>query len=650
MFCPKCGTNAGDGIFCPNCGNRLPVLNGGNTPAAQQTAENLVTPVQSAVNEVNEAVNSFATAEENRAGNVAASAENTVGETAGSVEPVPMAEQVPMAPPVEMAGSVPSQPADSASPVQAETVQGTEQMQQTEAAQPIQSTQQTPPVQNTAKVQQTVTVASQMMNSAPQQAFTAQPPVKKKKKWPLVTGIVIAVAAVIAAVIFFAWPAIEGIISPKSKAVKALKSVTGSYQDRVEETLKSGSGVATLENSKVTGNYEVKKLVFGGVDYTDALKSKYIIFNTEQSIDQGSYAGTIGIGSDSSKATLSMEYYMNGTRLYFKFPQLSDQAFYVPVDTGDLDFSGVSGLGSTGSVDPKQLEQYMPYIEALLEDIFDAVDNFWENLDYDYLGKDTYKSPNGDIKVRIYDITIKEEVVKQLIKDMVENVLDDDELSSFTSLLAMTGYNKESLLKEIDKMNLNMPDIKFQMYINEDGEIIKFIVNLADYGSKQNGTVSIAFIGKDKPQDMVELASDFEDGNIKCLVGVQGDKLELKLDILPNQTEYPDEFLTVEVKASGSAGNMSIEELSAKGNIDGAALDISLSGESKTSSLVTLSKSASDFRGAVNPDSMTDRQMENFLSDVFDNRAVLEKILSDSLLNDILPEEITDAGNRIRLY
>lgn len=565
MFCPKCGTNAGDGIFCPNCGNMMPVINGVVPPVQPEAAP--ATPVTPAAE---------------------------TPETPAVETPVTPVAETPVTPAVE-------------SPVQ--------------------------PAPAKPKVQQTVTSASQVRPAAQQPSFNDEPVMKKKKKkWPVFVGIFAAVA-VIAAVIFFAWPAIEGIISPKSKAVKALKSTTAGLRDS-SNFMTGGTSGLDMNKNRLTGTYKLDSLVIGGEDIAKDIKTEYVMIDSEQDMTSGCFAGTIKLGPDSQKSVLSIEYYMNGNKLYFKIPEIDGAVFYVPVDMGDINFGNVqSGMQS---VDPSQLEAYKPYIEAMMNDIVDALDDFWENIDYDYEGKDVYHSSNGDIDIRKYKITIKEEHVKQLIKDLISNILDDKELSTFTSLLAMTGYNEEMLLNSIDTANLNMPDFKFEMDINKSGEIVRLMLDLADY-SNQSGTMSVGFIGKDKITDMIEFEVVTSDVVMKGSVATAGDAVNVKFEMTPDQTKNPGEFLEFDLKMSGNTDSIKIEYMNFNGNFgDGETVEFSCSGESRISTFVSLSKSASQFRGAKDLENMDYSDMLYILGG---SRDVLENVVSDKWLESIVPEQ-----------
>ncbi|MGN0480215.1 MAG: hypothetical protein ACI4EV_01440, partial [Lachnospiraceae bacterium] len=489
------------------------------------------------------------------------------------------------------------------------------------------------------KVQQQVISASSTFGNNPRpEAFAGEQGnvVKKKKKWPKVLAIVAVIAVVLGAATYFAWPMIEGFISPKSKAVHALKNVSGNAKEAIDDAFTNGIKLE-IDNTKTTSDIKLEKAVFDGVDYTNAIKSKNFFSVNEVSVDDGEMAGTVGIGT-SSNPVLSLEYYISGTRAYFKIPQLTSQSFYVNVDS-NMDLSGLSNLGSMGSIDTSAMQAYSKYVTAASNDIFDALDDFWEDLSYEYVGKDTYNSINGDIKVGVYNVTITEKAIKSFVKNMLNNLFDDKELSSLTSLISLTGYTKDSIISMIDQQAVFPSDfdgIKFQMYVSDKGDITKLILDSADYGSDQQAKIGIAFVGKDNPTDMIEFEVISDVATCKAYFGIENGNLTAKMDMVPDQSKNPDEFLSFEINGKANGNSFDLTKLSIKGRFNDQEMDVEASASVSTSSFVYLSHDASDFRNATNVENMSLAKQESLKEEILENLDVLEKILSPSLINDII--------------
>jgi len=558
MFCTKCGKDAGNGIFCPSCGNRIMPL---ETPG---------TPVEMPV-------------------------------TPGT--------------PVEM-------PATSGTPVEMPATSGTPvEMPATPGA----------PVAPTAPAEDPA-------------SFGIQKPIKKKKKWPMVAGIVIAVLLVLGVAGYFVYPLLLPIINPKAYAVSAFKNTTSKLADNAEGVMKNADFSAATNSQEVSLSLQLDKLDVQDSSILSDFSGKNVTMTIQASPSESVESGTITLGTSGS-AALTIQFYMDDSDFTFKIPELSSQTFSISVSSitanSDYSYSEISNMMSSLSSSDiqKYMNQYSAQIKAVIQDTIKGLDTVIENADYTRTDSKTYESENGDIKVSVYDIVISEDAIKKGVLATINNLFNDKELSSYTSLLTMAiGQTKQELISEVASADLGIDKIPFTVYINNDKEIVKTIVDLNKI-TGDDAVFSVEFIGKDKPYDYIVANVTADSTTAKITAKNESDNFYYGVDVRPDQTMYKDEFVTFGIQGktqkSGSDINITIDKLFATGNVEGADFDVALSGTTALKTISSVPSKSSSLSKAIDVEYMTTTQLKTILTEVSNNIPKLKGKLPDSFLSEM---------------
>ena len=475
-------------------------------------------------------------------------------------------------------------------------------------------------------------------------SFGIQKPIKKKKKWPIVTGIVVAVLIVLGVAGYLVYPLLLPIINPKAYAVSALKNTTSKLADNVEGVMKNADFSAATNPQEVSISLQLDKLDVQDSSLLSDFSGKNVTMTIQTSPIDSVEAGTITLGTSGS-AALSIQFYMDDSDLTFKIPELSSQTFSISVSsitaTSDYSYSELSDMMSSLSSSDiqKYMNQYSTQIKAVIQDTIKGLDTVIESADYSRTDSKTYESENGDIKVSVYDIVISEDAIKKGVLATINNLFNDKELSSYVSLLTMAiGQTKQELISEVANADLGIDKIPFTVYINNDKEIVKTIFDLNKI-TGDDATFSLEFIGKDKAYDYVVANVVVDNSTAKIIAKNEGDTFYYGIDIRPDQAMYKDEFVTFGIQGkmqkSGSDISITIDKMFATGNAEGADFDVALSGKTTSKTISSVPSKSSSLSKAIDVEYMTTTQLKTILTEVSNNIPKLKGKLPDSFLSEM---------------
>jgi len=475
-------------------------------------------------------------------------------------------------------------------------------------------------------------------------SFGIQKPIKKKKKWPMVAGIVAAVLILLGLAGYLALPLIMPIISPKAYAVSALKNTTSKLAVNADDVITNVDFSAATTPREVSLTLQLDKLDIKSGSVLSDFSGKNITMTIQTSPSDSVEAGTITLGTNGTTA-LSIQFYVDESYITFKIPELSSQTFSISIssltDSSGYSFSEISSMMSSlsGSDIQKYLTQYSPQIKAVVQDTIKGIDTVIDSAEYTRTDSKTYESENGDMKVSVYDIVISEDAIKKGVLATINNLFNDKELSSYVSLLTIsTGQTKEDLISSVVSADLGIDKIPFTVYINSDKEIVKTIFELNKI-TGDTGVFSIEFIGKDSIYDYVVANMAVDTTTAKIIAKNEANGFYYGVDIRPDQTTYKDQFVTFGIQGktqkSGSDVSVTIEKLFATGSIEGEDFDVSLSGQTSTKVISSVPSKSSSFSKAIDVEYLTTAQEKTILTEVSTNIPKLKGKLPDSIISNM---------------
>ena len=475
-------------------------------------------------------------------------------------------------------------------------------------------------------------------------SFGIEKPIKKKKKWPKVAGILAAVLIVLGVAGYFIYPMILPIISPKAYAVSALKNTTSKLANNVDTVITNADFSAATTPQEVSMTLQLDKLDIQSGTVLSDFSGKNVTMTIQVSPSDQVETGTITLGT-SGVSALSVQFYIDASTITFKIPELSSQTFSMDIssfsDNSDYSYNEISGmLGSLTASDIQEyMDQYSPLIKAVVQDTIKGLDTIIDNADYKRTDSKTYESENGNMKVSVYDIVISEATIKKGVLAIINNIFNDKELSSYVSLLTLgTGQTKQSLITEVANAELGIDKIQFTVYINNKKEIVKTIFDLNKI-TGDDAAFSVEFIGKDSIYDYVVTNMSIEGTTAKLIAKNEANEFYYGADVRPDQTTYKDQFLTFGIQGktqkSGSDVNITIDKMFATGSIEGEDFDIALSGNTSSKAISSVPSKSSSFSKAIDVEYITTTQEKAILTEMATNIPKLKGKLPDSLVSQM---------------
>ncbi|MDO5381728.1 MAG: hypothetical protein Q4F06_03280, partial [Eubacteriales bacterium] len=460
-----------------------------------------------------------------------------------------------------------------------------------------------------------------------------QPVAKKKKKWPLVVGILVVVIAIVAVLTAIFVPRF---LSLNNSAAKALKNVGSTFETTVNEYVDNvSSGSVSVTKNELKGSIKLNSLSYEGDNYASYLNVDTVNYNIQTDLTTGCAGGTISLSKGTSTPVINCTFYTDGSNLYFKVPELFSETFKVSSSSSS---SISSSLNLVGGMSSSDIQAYAPVVKAIVSDFAKGIDKLADECTYKKVEGSTYQSENGDIKVKIYDVTVSEKALTEAFNTFIDAVYADSAISPYITLLGATGVTQSSVKTEFASVVKGV-NATFRMYVNNNNKIVKFSADLSNIVKGASGTVSMEFIGKDNPGDyIIAQYTDEDNFTLKATLKESGNISSVQVDIVPDQNQYPGEFLSVGMDGISVSGNScTINNVYAKGNIDGENLDVSCGISCTDSEFTKLNYSTSNFTGTqVNLDYITSSQKTQLMTELSTKTDVLKKIFSDKMINQLI--------------
>ena len=540
-----------------------------------------------------------------------------------------------------------------------------ESVQPVEAAPTVEqpaAAQETPVAASTAEEMPVAPAQETPVEQAPAANFGVQPP--KKKKWPMVAGIVAAVVIVLGAVGFFAAPAIMNLLDPKAQAVTAMKNMSLSMETGLLTAFSEDN--LSRQNSLMAGKYEIAysyqldSMQLDNVDYMSYLKANTINMNIQVAPDTQTIAGSFGLAANGSKSSaLELVFFMDKNNVKFKVPQLFTESFTIPTNSVFYDmgisytelFSLMSQSASGGALD---LSMYSGTINAAIKDVFAGMNTLIDEAAYEKLGKITLYGKNGDVSATEFEVKVRAQQLNDCANTIVENLYNDNQVKTILGLLQAGGVTKDSIKQEISRALTGIGDVSFHIAVS-DGEIVQinltqdtfaaFTPNTSSkssaYGmdsSELLSQVEITFLGKDSIYEDVNVHIALSDGSA-VTVGCSGKDdvyaMNMKIDFADSEDSMQMD-MDFTVTESDTSSNVKIDRLSMNMNVDSTSMSYSASGNVSVKPLADLTVKSSAFTNPINMDRMTSEQSQALGMELIQNMSVFKNVISDSLYNQLV--------------
>ncbi len=463
-------------------------------------------------------------------------------------------------------------------------------------------------------------------------------PKKKKKKWPVVTAVVVAVALVLGVGTYFAYPMIRDAFSPKSKAVKALKN-TGSdlenaltgYVDKIGDN--NSSGITQGE-----GWIKIDKFASGSNNlsqYTDVNTLKYKV---QCDLSNNKTSGTIGLSKDNGDSIVDMKYLIDGDIAYYSIPALFKESFktdlsqttsgssYKSSDASKYfkQFNSISG--SFDNIDMEAVKQYSDVIDAVTKDVIKGYEELVDNVEYKKEGEETLSTNNGDIQTTKYTITVNEEALGKAIDKTIDELYGDSKLSSYIGLATTYLGTTQDDIKEKAKDSIKgMQPFTMSIYIKDD-KVVKYEFDLSQY-AEDNLNMSVTFTGKDSIYNGLQADIHDDNNNVTMSYLNENNAIKFNTDINLDKGKRNETKVTINMDMTSDGDKkVTINDISMNASSGNTSAEIALSGEVKASSASSLDIDKSDFKNPVDVTTITRSKLLDFASELSGKEDILKKL------------------------
>lgn len=463
-------------------------------------------------------------------------------------------------------------------------------------------------------------------------------PKKKKKKWPVVTAVVVAVALVLGVGTYFAYPMIRDAFSPKSKAVKALKN-TGSdlenaltgYVDKIGDN--NSSGITQGE-----GWIKIDKFASGSNNlsqYTDVNTLKYKV---QCDLSNNKTSGTIGLSKDNGDSIVDMKYLIDGDIAYYSIPALFKESFktdlsqttsgssYKSSDASKYfkQFNSISG--SFDNIDMEAVKQYSDVIDAVTKDVIKGYEELVDNVEYKKEGEETLSTNNGDIQTTKYTITVNEEALGKAIDKTIDELYGDSKLSSYIGLATTYLGTTQDDIKEKAKDSIKgMQPFTMSIYIKDD-KVVKYEFDLSQY-AEDNLNMSVTFTGKDSIYNGLQADIHDDNNNVTMSYLNENNAIKFNTDINLDKGKRNETKVTINMDMTSDGDKkVTINDISMNASSGNTSAEIALSGEVKASSASSLDIDKSDFKNPVDVTTITRSKLLDLASELSGKEDILKKL------------------------
>lgn len=408
---------------------------------------------------------------------------------------------------------------------------------------------------------------------------------------------------------------------------------------------------SSLASTQVAGKNDftyslhIDRATVNGSDYLSYVKADTLNMHLQMSPEDKVIAGTMGLAQGTGKSSvIEMKIYMDTNNVYFSIPALCSKSFYMKTDDVFRD-SGISYsdmfsyMGKAAST--SNISAYSGIIQAVVKDVFGAVDSFIDELSYDKLGRVTFNGEQGDVKATQFAITVTEQNVKNFANNVIENVFNDDTLKPY--LAFVSGYvTKDTCKNAVTNAELGFGQFVVNAAITNKKELVSvsFDTNSITTYKGSAFKAELKLLGREKKNDCIYVNIGSDELDMDAMASSSGDNIKIDVKVTPKSGNISNQYLRLYMDAAmkgmdASSGSLVINSLTLDGNIDGTSLDVAMSGSADYKQISSLDFRSSDFANAINASRMTASQENEVSSEVIKNISVLKNVLSDDMYNNI---------------
>lgn len=531
------------------------------------------------------------------------------------------------------------------------------QMAQTQAPQPENEAPQSPFYYNqmaqTQGEQYSQPQYSQPQYSQPQysqpqysQAPMGTPMRPKKKKAPLIIAIAAVLVIALGVVGLLMKPTLEMMINPEKQVKTALKQSTGKLADTFDEVLSQQSlATSAVSIGKMDFTYSLRldKATVAGSDFLSYLKVDTLNAHLQMSPDDKVIAGTMGLAANgSTSSVIEAKIYMDRYNVYMSVPSLCSKSFYMSTDSvfddAGIDYDQLFAYMGSGTSN-NSMSMYSGTIQAVVKDVFAAVDTLIEEATYTKLGKVTLSGNQGNVKATQFAVTVTEQNVKNFANNVIDNIYNDDSLKALLGLVS-GQINKDMIKKQISASTLGFGQLTVNVCVNNKKELVAFSFDTNSISNYKGDNVQldVKFVGKEDIYDCVGINISADDFTGNVMISQNGNNARVEMGMKPLSSKYQGQYLDMVIDATENGtdnlnGNLTINQFTIKGNIDNQSIDMAMSGSMGYKQINSVEMSKSDFPNAINAERMTNAQQSEVAAETIKNISVLKNVLSDEMYN-----------------
>ena len=489
---------------------------------------------------------------------------------------------------------------------------------------------------------------SQPQYSQPQysQAQMGTPMRPKKKKAPLIIAIAAVLVIALGVVGLLMKPTLEMMINPEKQVKTALKQSTGKLADTFDEVLSQQSlATSAVSIGKMDFTYSLRldKATVAGSDFLSYLKVDTLNAHLQMSPDDKVIAGTMGLAANGSTSSIiEAKIYMDRYNVYMSVPSLCSKSFYMSTDSvfddAGIDYDQLFAYMGSGTSN-NSMSMYSGTIQAVVKDVFAAVDTLIEEATYTKLGKVTLSGNQGNVKATQFAVTVTEQNVKNFANNVIDNIYNDDSLKALLGLVS-GQINKDMIKKQISASTLGFGQLTVNVCVNNKKELVAFSFNTSSISNYKGDNVQfdVKFVGKEDIYDCVGINISADDFTGNVMISQNGNNARVEMGMKPLSSKYQGQYLDMVIDATENGtdnlnGNLTINQFTIKGNIDNQSIDMAMSGSMGYKQINSVEMSKSDFPNAINAERMTNAQQSEVAAETIKNISVLKNVLSDEMYN-----------------
>ena len=489
---------------------------------------------------------------------------------------------------------------------------------------------------------------SQQQYSQPQysQAPMGTPMRPKKKKAPLIIAIAAVLVIALGVVGLLMKPTLEMMINPEKQVKTALKQSTGKLADTFDEVLSQQSlATSAVSIGKMDFTYSLRldKATVAGSDFLSYLKVDTLNAHLQMSPDDKVIAGTMGLAANgSTSSVIEAKIYMDRYNVYMSVPSLCSKSFYMSTDSvfddAGIDYDQLFAYMGSGTSN-NSMSMYSGTIQAVVKDVFAAVDTLIEESTYTKLGKVTLSGNQGNVKATQFAVTVTEQNVKNFANNVIDNIYNDDSLKALLGLVS-GQINKDMIKKQISASTLGFGQLTVNVCVNNKKELVAFSFNTSSISNYKGDNVQfdVKFVGKEDIYDCVGINISADDFTGNVMISQNGNNARVEMGMKPLSSKYQGQYLDMVIDATENGtdnlnGNLTINQFTIKGNIDNQSIDMAMSGSMGYKQINSVEMSKSDFPNAINAERMTNAQQSEVAAETIKNISVLKNVLSDEMYN-----------------